>query len=367
MADGTGHQRLFPDWKERHLPAGWTPDGKLLLWSRGQYWMALHARLFARPQRVQLSPGEPIFSSIVQVRDSRTFYAVGTTPLGQLQRFDTNSRTWVPHLGGISAESVEYSRDRRRVLYTTFPEGELWIRNADGSQPIQLTEAPMLVDIGRWSPDGRIIAFTGKSSPDQPWRIYLVDPSAGNRRAASFKEYLAGDFAWMPDGKKLLFAAPTARFATEEPYLHVLDLATGEIAKFPGSDGLYSPRISPDNSTLAAEVWPSQELTVYQFSERVWRKLARPGPGITDWESWSRDSKSIWYWDGLNGGVFRCHVRENRHEEMLELKYEEMLTAEPEEMAGLVGYWFSLTPNDEPMILRRHDIQQIYALDWKSR
>ena len=52
---------------------------------------------------------------------------------------------------------------------------------------------------------------------------------------------------------------------------------------------------------------------------------------------------------------------------MLKLKPEEMLTVQPEEMTGLVGYWFNLTPDDEPMILRRHDIQQIYALDWKAR
>ncbi len=252
------------------------------------------------------------------------------------------------------------------MLYITYPEGELWIRNADGSQPVQLTKAPMLVDIGRWSPEGSLIAFTGKSSPDQQWRIYLVDPTTGNVTDASSKEYLAGDLAWMPDRKKLLFAAPTARFATERPYLRVLDLATGEIAKFPGSDRLYSPRLSPDNSSLAAEIWPSQELTVYRFSEGVWRKLARPGPGTTDWESWSHDSKSIWYWDALNGHILRCRVRDNKHEEMLNLKLEEMLTMKPEEIAGLVGYWFSLTPKDEPMILRRRDIQQIYALDWKT-
>jgi sugar lactone lactonase YvrE len=328
--------------------------------------MALESGLFGRARRVQLSSGEPIFSSQVEFRHSRTFYAVGTTPLGQLQRFDFSLRAWVPHLGGISAQSVEYSRDGQRLVYTTYPEGELWICNADGSDPVQLIRAPMLADIGRWSPDDRMIAFTGKSGPGQPWRIYLVDPTGGNVRAATPKESRAGDFAWMANGRKLVFAAPTARFATEEHYLRLLDLATGEIIKFPGSDGLYSPRLSPDNSTLAAQVWPSQELVVYRFSERVWTKLARPGPGITDWESWSRDGESIWYWDGLNGRIVRCHVRENKHEEMLKLKYEEMLTAKPEEMAGLVGYWFNLTPNDEPMILRRRDIQQIYAFDWKA-
>ena len=42
-----------------------------------------------------------------------------------------------------------------------------------------------------------------------------------------------------------------------------------------------------------------------------------------------------------------------------------MIPMKPGELTGQVGSWFNLTPNDEPMILRRRDIQQIYALDWK--
>jgi hypothetical protein len=38
-----------------------------------------------------------------------------------------------------------------------------------------------------------------------------------------------------------------------------------------------------------------------------------------------------------------------------------------EEMTGEVTTWFALTAADEPMILRRRDIQQVYALDWKLR
>jgi len=44
-----------------------------------------------------------------------------------------------------------------------------------------------------------------------------------------------------------------------------------------------------------------------------------------------------------------------------------MLPLKIEEMTGLAGFWFSLTPIDEPLILRRRDIQQIYTLDWKAR
>jgi hypothetical protein len=98
---------------------------------------------------------------------------------------------------------------------------------------------------------------------------------------------------------------------------------------------------------------------VYRFAERKWRELPGPGPGDTDWPSWSRDGTAIWYYDLRRGSIMRVHVRENRHEEMLPLRFEEM--------TGLIGYWFNLTPDDDPMILRRRDVQQIYALELKPR
>ena len=91
----------------------------------------------------------------------------------------------------------------------------------------------------------------------------------------------------------------------------------------------------------------------------MWGNLPRSGPGGPDWQSWSHDGESIWYYNLQRGVIARCHVKENRHEDMLPLNLAEM--------TGLIGYWFNLTPEDEPMILRRRDIQQIYALDWKQR
>jgi hypothetical protein len=38
-----------------------------------------------------------------------------------------------------------------------------------------------------------------------------------------------------------------------------------------------------------------------------------------------------------------------------------------EQVTGRVGTWFALTPDDQPMILRRRDIQQVYVLNWKAR
>ncbi len=55
----------------------------------------------------------------------------------------------------------------------------------------------------------------------------------------------------------------------------------------------------------------------------------------------------------------RVRLRDNRHEVMVPLKVDEM--------TGFIGSWFNVTRDDEPMILRRRDVQQIYALDLKPR
>jgi Tol biopolymer transport system component len=220
----------------------------------------------------------------------------------------------------------------------------------------------MEVGLGRWSPDARVIAFCARSAPDQPWRIYLVDAAGGSVRPACPKECAANDLAWMPDGKKIVFNPPGPIFATEPSFLRLLDLATGEVAKFPGSEGLHSPRVSPDGSTLAAlhVIGSIKEsaIPLYRFSEGTWSELRCPGPGKPDWPSWSRDSQSIWYWNVTREEIMRVQIREERQKVIASFKVKES--------SGLMG-WFNLTPDDEPMILRRRDVQQIYALELKPQ
>ena len=250
----------------------------MVLISEGQFWLAQPRRRFQfkQPAPIQLSTGDPLFSVPVQLRSADTFYAVGRTQLGQLQRLDSRSGTWVPHLGGASFEAVEYSRDGQRLVYTTQPEGEMWVCRADGSGGVQLTKAPMEAGLGRWSPDGRTIAFSGRSTPDQPSSIYLADAAGGNVRPACPKDCTSSDLAWTPDGKKIIYSPA---IPSEDVYLRVLDLATGEVTKFPGSEMLHSVRVSPDGSTLAALGLGNRSgMLLYRFSEPGWKKLPNPGP-----------------------------------------------------------------------------------------
>ncbi len=366
MADGSRLRPLFPNWHESHLPAGWTPDGRLILVSQGRLWTAPFRRFLhgtpALPSPI--SPVEPRFDSPIQIRSGRSEYAVGSTRLGQLQRFDTGLKAWEPHLGGISAQTVEYSGDGQSVAYATYPERQICVWRVDGNRLVELTTRPMQAWIPRWSPDGKVIAFLGKSAIEQPERIYLVDAAGGSPRPACGTNCgPQGDFSWAPDGKTIVFAFPTVgprAGAPTQDYLQLLEIDTGKVTKFFGSDGLYSPRWSPNGTVLAAladrGAMRKRALMRYHPSDGKWVEAAGPASGFVSWPSWSRDSKSIWYFNRLRGTIGRYLVHENRNEDALPLK--------PEELSGPT-YWFNLTPNDEPMILRSRDIQEIYALDWK--
>jgi hypothetical protein len=108
----------------------------------------------------------------------------------------------------------------------------------------------------------------------------------------------------------------------------------------------------------ATSILEGNPLVILRLSDGLWRKL--PGTARCGWQSWSHDGAAIWYAHGTGEGIMRYLVRENRKEKMLPLAWNEM-TGTP------VGSWFDLTPDDEPMILRRLDVQQIYSLELKTR
>ena len=71
----------------------------------------------------------------------------------------------------------QYSNNGKWLAFSSNRSGhqEIWIANADGSQPRQLTSLRhQLTEVGHWSPADDLIAFVSQGRG--PRQLYLIDP-----------------------------------------------------------------------------------------------------------------------------------------------------------------------------------------------
>ncbi len=166
----------------------WTADGRYLVFEamtdrRSDLW-ALPSRsawTWRAPRPERLTDGPFSFFHAAPDREGKRVFAVGARLQGELVRYDGKSRQWVPALGGVSAQSLDFSPDGRRLVYASFPDGALWQGGIEGGDRVQLTFPPMAAVFPQWSPDGSQIAYT-EIPGEGAWSIRLVRPEAAHRR-----------------------------------------------------------------------------------------------------------------------------------------------------------------------------------------
>jgi Tol biopolymer transport system component len=294
-------------------------------------------------------------SSPLPSKDGKKLFVIGETYRGELTRYDTKSRQFLPFLGGISAEYVDFSRNGEWVAYVSYREGTLWRSKTDGSDRVQLTYPPLYAMLPRWSPDGKnIVFFEFWSSSDKPARMYEVSVDGGSPRELIPEDRGQQlDPNWSPDGSKIVYGGQSNDAASA---IRILDVATRQATVLPGSQGLYSPRWSPTGKYISAFSADSTKLLLFDFQTQKWTDLAE---GSFSWQNLSKDGQYVYVLDSRGGStVVRISIRDHKTERVADLK--NFL------IAGRYGGSLALAPDDSPLLLRDAGTQDVFALDWES-
>lgn len=359
-AGGTDLHRLLAGWHDPpdECCGKWTTDGKYFIFqSNHQIWALRQKGSFiqSEPKPIPLTSSPLSLSSPLPSRDGKKLFVIGQTYRGELMRYDSKSGQFSPFLEGTSAEYVAFSKDGQWVAYVSYPEGTLWRNKLDGSERLQLTYPPMYPVLPRWSPDGKkIVFFEFALSSDKPARMYEVSSGGGSPAQLipdDPRDQL--DPNWSPDGSKIVYGGQSDDAAS---VIRILDLASRQISNLPDSQGLFSPRWSPNGRYILAFSADSMKLLLFDFQSRKWTELAT---GSMGWLSWSKDGQSVYvlHYKG-RGAVLRIRISDHKTEQVVDLK--NFITG------GRYGGWLGLTPDDSPLLLRDAGTQDVYALDWEA-
>jgi Tol biopolymer transport system component len=140
--------------------------------------------------------------------------------------------------------------------------------------------------------------------------------------------------------------------------IQVLNLKTHEQSKLPGSDDLFSPRLSPDGNYLLALSRDSGRLLLYEFRAHQWKTWLTE-PGNISYPTWSHDSKYVYFDNFLTDHPTTRRVK-------LGAARSELLWSIGglnRYSAGFSGAWAGLSPDGSRLYVQDMSAQEIYALD----
>ncbi len=98
-----------------------------------------------------------------------------------------------------------WSPDGSKILFTSDRDGdtELYVMNADGSNQTRLTTEPGTQNEASWSPDGAKIAYGGDQSGNG--EIYIMNADGSNPTNLTHSGAQEGSPDWSPDGTQIVF------------------------------------------------------------------------------------------------------------------------------------------------------------------
>ena len=190
---------------------------------------------------------------------------------------------------GLDEASPAWSLDGRSVAFVSERDGnkEIYIMHIDGSGLTNLTQHQAKDWTPAWSPDGRWIAFS--SFRDENWELYAA--RADGSELIRLTDNKVSDISpvWSPDGKTLAFSSK--QDGNWEIYLMPWHgTAVTRLTDNPGAD--LSPAWSPDGQWLAFESTRDGDAEIY-----IMRADGSEQRNISNWP-YADEHGPVWSPDG---------------------------------------------------------------------
>ena len=200
-----------------------------------------------------------------------------------------------------------WSADGKQITFVSFRDleqlpkgeihsGEIYVMNADGSNPINLTQSPERADgVSSWSPDGRQIAFTSAELFNENILansdIFVMDADGANPINLTNHHALNQTPDWSPDGKRIAFASN--REGNWEIHLMDADGANPiNLTNHPARDG--RPDWSPDGLQITFTSDRDGNLEIYAINADGTNPInLTQHPAEDNNPSWSPDGTRI--------------------------------------------------------------------------